>query len=84
MGFFIDPCRVQQREGKGDENIKQKRIRDRRSRAAQLQASHAEVGKLKIVYLRHMPLPTTQQVTDPAYLLKEGRIGSITLFTLDF
>jgi hypothetical protein len=44
----------------------------------------AEVGKLKIVYLRHIPLPTTQQVADIAYLLKKGRIERITLFSLDF
>jgi hypothetical protein len=41
------------------------------------------VGKLKIVYPRHIPLPTTQQVANAAYLLKEGRVRRFTLFTLD-
>jgi hypothetical protein len=49
-----------------------------------LRFSSPEVGKLKIVYLRHLPLPTTQQVAETAYLLKKGRIGRLELFTLDF
>jgi hypothetical protein len=43
----------------------------------------AVVGKLKILFPQHIPLPTTQQVTDTAYLLKECRVGRFTLFTLD-
>ncbi len=29
-------------------------------------------------YLRHIPLPSTQQVDDTAFVLKKGRIGRLT------
>jgi hypothetical protein len=34
-------------------------------------------------YLRHIPLPSIQQVDGTAFVFKKGRIGRLTLNTLD-
>jgi hypothetical protein len=34
-------------------------------------------------YLRHIPLPSIQQVEDKAFVFKKGRTGRLTLTTLD-
>jgi hypothetical protein len=46
-------------------------------------AYRAEVGKMMTSYLRHIHLPSTQQVTDTAFVFKKGKIGRLTLTTLD-
>jgi hypothetical protein len=42
----------------------------------------AEVGKMKIVYLLPLSLPSTQHVGDFVYLKKKGRIVRFLLTTL--
>jgi hypothetical protein len=43
----------------------------------------AEVGKMTTFYLQHIPLPSTQQVEDLAYLLKKGRVERLMLTTFN-
>jgi hypothetical protein len=40
------------------------------------------VGKMTTLYLLRLPLPSTQQVDNIAYLLKKGRVERLMLTTL--
>ncbi len=42
-----------------------------------------EVGKMTTFYLRPIPLPSTQQVDDLAYLVKKGRVEMSMLTTFN-